>query len=341
MLPVHTVPKRRQVTRVLSILLACTALLAAAIFLGVANGSTRIPLSNVREALVHFNAENRQHLVIVDLRLPRVLASALVGAALSVAGAVMQGTTRNPMADSGLMGLSAGAGFALAICFAFFPGLPYLAVVAVSFGGAALGSALVQGIAAVRRGGATPTRLVLAGAAVSFMLAAFSQGVALVFHVAQNVLFWTAGGVAGCGWHQLRLIAPLMLAALLGACLLARRVSLLNLGEDVARGLGLNINLTRLLCNVVVLLLAGTAVAVVGPVSFVGLMIPHLARFLMGADYRRILPVSALLGALLVVTADLVARTIHPPFEAPLGTVVALVGVPFLLYLARKQRQTA
>jgi iron complex transport system permease protein len=305
----------------------------------VTRGSITIPLSSVLDAFLRFDGSNTHHVIITQLRLPRVIASALVGAAFAVAGAIMQGITRNPLADSGLMGLNAGAGLALALCFAFFPQVSYLQIIIFSFVGAALGAGLVNGVASLRRGGATPMRLVLAGAAVSALLVALSQGITLYFKVVRSITFWTLGGVAGCDWEQLAIVAPLIGAALLGALALSRFVSILSLGDEVARGLGVNTMLVGVLCSVVVLLLAGTAVAVVGAVSFVGLIVPHLARFLVGVDYRWIIPSSAVLGALLVVLADLGARTLAPPFEAPIGAIIALIGVPFFLHLARRQRR--
>jgi len=320
------------------IIVAGSGLLALLMAFSITKGAAEIPLFSVWDALFHFDEKNTQHLIVVDLRLPRVIASALVGAAFAVAGAIMQGTTRNPMADSGLMGLNAGAGFALSICFAFFPDLVYMQIILFSFLGAAFGAALVGGIASLRRGGATPMRLVLAGAAVSALLAALSQGVALYFGVAQDMMFWTAGGVAGSNWEQIRIMVPWILGALLGAIVLARSVSLLSLGEDVAKGLGLNTTVGNVLCFLIVLILAGASVSVVGAVGFVGLIIPHLARYFVGVDYRWVIPSSAVLGALLMVLADLGARTLNPPFETPIGALIGLVGVPFFLYLVHKQR---
>lgn len=321
------------------IIIGGTGLLFLLMAFSVTKGAAPIPLKTVWEAFFNFDAENTRHLIIRDARLPRVLASALVGAAFAVAGAIMQGTTRNPMADSGLLGLNAGAGFALSVCFAFFPSMGYHKVILFSFLGAALGAGMVSGVASLRRGGASPMRLVLAGAAVSSLLAALSQGVALYFGVAQNIMFWTVGGVAGSDWAQVRILAPWVGGALLGAIALSRSVSLLSLGEDVARGLGVNTAVINLLCSLVVLLLAGSAVSVVGAVGFVGLMIPHLARFLVGVDYRWIIPSSAVLGGILLVLADLGTRTLNPPFETPIGALIALVGVPFFLFLARRQRR--
>lgn len=321
------------------VMISGTGVLALLMMFSITQGAIQIPLGTVWDALFHFNKEITHHLIIVDLRLPRVIASALVGMSFAVAGAIMQGTTRNPMADSGLLGLNAGAGFALSICFAFFPNIRYLYLILCSFLGASLGAALVSSIAAMRRGGAAPMRLVLAGAAVSALLAALSQGIALYFEVAQDIMFWTVGGVAGSNWMQIKIMFPLIIGATLGAIGLSRSISLLSLGEDVAKGLGLNTALINALCSLLVLILAGTAVSVMGAVGFVGLVIPHLARYLVGVDYRWIIPSSAVLGALLMVAADLSARLINPTFETPIGVLTALIGVPFFLYLSRKQRR--
>lgn len=339
MKPEETNLKKSRVWVAWLILTAGSGLLVLLAAFSVTQGAAPIPLGTVWDAFFHFDAENTRHLIVLDTRLPRVLASALVGAAFAVAGAIMQGTTRNPMADSGLLGLNSGAGFALAICFAFYPSMGYHQIILVSFCGAALGAGMVNGVASLRRGGASPMRLVLAGAAVSALLTALSQGVALYFGVAQNIMFWTVGGVAGTNWQQIKTITPWILGALLGAVALSRAVSLLSLGEDVAKGLGLNTAVINALCSLVVLILAGASVSVVGAVGFVGLMVPHLARFLVGVDYRWIIPSSAVLGAILVVIADLGSRTLNPPFETPIGALISLVGVPFFLILARRQRR--
>lgn len=307
--------------------------------ISITQGTANISMDTVVKAFTNFDSRNPQHLMVIDLRLPRVLISGLIGAALAVAGAIMQGTTRNPMADSGLMGINAGAGFAIALCFAFMPGISYGMLIVFSFLGAALGALLINGIAASHKGGRSPMDLVLAGAAISALLSALSQGIALGFEAGRDVLFWTVGGVASVTWQQFYILAPVVLAALLCAFLLSPYVSILNMGEDVATGLGLNTALIHCLCTLVVLALAGISVSVVGSVSFVGLMIPHGARFLVGVDYKKIIPSAAVLGALLLVLADLGARTVNPPFEVPLGVITSLLGVPFFLYLAHKTRR--
>lgn len=330
---------KRKVHPGMLIIIAGLGLLLFGMLVSVSKGAMPIPLQVAWDAVFHRDNANPQHMVIYNLRLPRVIASALIGASFAVAGALMQGMTRNPMADAGLMGLNAGAGFMLSICFAFFSGISYLQIIILSFLGAAIGAGLVYGIAALQKGGASPMRLVLAGAAVTALLTALAQSIAIYFDVARNLMFWTSGGVAGSDWSQLKLAAPIVGVAILGAMLLSRPVTLMNLGEDVAQGLGLKTAAVKTIGTILVLLLAGSSVAVVGAVGFIGLVVPHVCRALVGVDYRYIIPASAVFGALLLVAADLAARTLNPPSEIPIGALVALIGVPFFLYLARKQRR--
>lgn len=261
-------------------LLAGSAAVIIAAALSVLYGSTGIPAKQVLEAVLHPDMANRQHIVIQELRIPRTLGCMLVGASFASAGAIMQGVTRNPLADSGLLGINAGASFALALCLAFLPGLGFTGVVGFSFLGAAAAMTAVYGLMSLKRRKTDPVRLVLAGSAVSIFLSSLSQGVSIFYNIGYDLTFWTAGGVAGIRTRQLQLAGPVILAGLLAALALSGRVSMLSLGEDAARGLGLRVERSRLLCLFVVLLLAGGAVALAGPVAFVGLMVPHVVRFL-------------------------------------------------------------
>lgn len=310
--------------------------LLMAIALSISFGAADIQLATVWTAVFQFNPDLTPHQIIREIRMPRVLGAAMVGACFAVAGALMQGLTRNPLADSGLLGLNAGAAFMLAICFAFLPGLPYMYLIMYSFLGAGLGVGIVFGVGSMSRGGLTPMRLVLAGAAVSALLGALSEGVALYYRIGQDLAFWYAGGVSGTKWIHLQIMSPWIIGAMIGAVILSRSITLLSLGEEVAIGLGQRTKSIKLIGMLIVLVLAGAAVSVVGAVGFVGLIVPHLTRFLVGHDYRWIIPCSIVLGGLLVVLADLAARMINPPFETPIGALIALIGVPFFLYLARK-----
>ncbi|OWR28317.1 ferrichrome ABC transporter permease [Saccharibacillus sp. O23] len=322
------------------ILVGGVILLVFGMALAIAVGAKDIALPDVWNALFHFNPDLTEHQIIRELRMPRVIGAAIVGAAFAVAGAIMQGMTRNPLADTGLLGLNAGASFALALCFSLAPGLSFLGLMLYSFLGAGMGVGIVYGIGSRSKGGLTPIRLVLAGAAVSALFTALSEGVALYFKVGQDLAFWYAGGVAGTQWLQIQIILPAVAVALVCAFALARSITLLSLGDEIATGLGQRTGMIRLFGVLIVLVLAGAAVSVVGSVGFVGLIIPHLTRKLVGVDYRWIIPCSAVLGSLLIVFADLAARMINPPQETPIGALVSLIGVPFFLYLAVKERRS-
>lgn len=321
------------------ILFAGLGALLLGLALSISVGAADIRLATVWDAIFHFDANQTQHQIIQELRLPRALAGALVGVGFAIAGALMQGMTRNPLADPGLLGINAGAGFVLAFCFAFVPGMPFHYLIMWSFLGAAIGAGLVYGIGSIAKGGLTPFRLTLAGAAVSALLIALSEGIALYFQIAQDLAFWYAGGVAGTKWLQVGVLAPWIAVGVLGALALSPSLTVMSLGDEVAASLGQRTKLVKLAGVVLALLLAGASVAAVGGIGFIGLVIPHVARALVGVDYRWIVPCSAVLGGLLMVLADILARMVNPPFETPVGALIALIGVPFFLYLARKERR--
>ncbi|USG66189.1 iron ABC transporter permease [Brevibacillus ruminantium] len=322
-------------------LIIAAGLLALFFSLGISIslGAADIKLGTVWEAVFAFQPELTQHQIIQELRIPRALVGAMVGASMAVAGSIMQGMTRNPLAEPGIMGINAGAAFVLALVFAFFPGLSYHMVILYSFAGAALATMIVYGIGSLAPGGLTPLRLALAGTVVATLLQALSSGIAISFKVGQEISFWYAGGVAGSKWSQVAILAPWIAIGLIGAFIMARSISILSLGEELATGLGQKTGRVKLIGSVIVLLLAGASVSAAGPVGFIGLIIPHLTRFLVGTDYRWIIPSSAVLGALFLVLADIGARMVNPPVETPIGVITAVIGVPFFLYLARRDRR--
>ncbi len=321
------------------IILGSIAVIFAAV-LSVVYGSANISPNVVLDAVFHFDPDNLNHQVIRELRIPRTIGDITIGAALATAGAIMQGMTRNPLADPGLLGINAGAAFALAICFALSSSLPYGAVVLFSFIGAAISSSIVYLVAGVGRGKNNHVRLVLAGSAIGIFLSSVSQAIAMYFKIGQEITFWTAGGVSGVRAEQLKVIVPVVVVALIGAIVLSRSISILSLGEETAKGLGLNITRIKVLCMIEVLLLSGTSVALAGVVAFVGLIIPHIVRHFAGADYRKIIPCTIVTGSLFMVVADLISRTINPPYEIPIGLIFSIIGVPFFLYISRKERRS-
>ncbi|PFV78557.1 ferrichrome ABC transporter permease [Bacillus sp. AFS059628] len=310
--------------------------LIGSIFLAIAFGAKDIHLQTVWTAVFDYNPKLTQHQIIYELRLPRVIGAAVVGAAFAVAGAVMQGVTRNPLADAGVLGINAGAMFVVALSFAFFPHMPYSYLMIVSFIGAVLSTVLIFIIGSATSGGLTPMRLTIAGAVMAALLHSLSSGIAIYYDLSQDLAFWYAGGVAGVKWEHLKFLVPIILITILFAIVIGRSISLISMGDDVATNLGVKTNRTRILGMIIVVILAGVSVSAVGSIGFVGLVIPHIARKIVGVNYRLIIPMSALLGAMLLVLADLGARTVNPPKELAIGIMVALVGVPFFLYIARK-----
>lgn len=320
------------------ILLASFLILIVSFFLAVVFGAADISTVQVWKALTA-SGTGDDILIIQEIRLPRAVAAVVVGAALAVAGAIMQGMTRNPLADPGLFGLTAGANAALALAIALFPALDYFGNIIASFIGAAVGAGLVFGIASLNKKGFSPFRIVLAGSAVSTFLYALAKGIGLYFQISKDVSMWTAGGLVGISWTQLRLIIPFVLVGLAAAFFLSRQLTILSLKEEIAVGLGQNIFRIKVFLFIIIIVLTGASVALIGNIVFLGLMIPHIVRAIVGRDYRFVLPLSALSGSAFMLLADLLARTINAPYETPVVAVVAMLGLPFFLIIVNKRRR--
>ena len=308
-------------------------LLVVALFISILLGEAKVNVTTIFEAIFSYDVTNQQHNIISEIRIPRDIGAILVGAALATSGAVVQGVTKNGLADPSLIGLNAGASFTLALTFALYPKAPFLMLMVAGFVGAILGGFIVLMIGRSRSDGFNPMRIILAGAAVSAFLTALSQGVALFFRLNQDLTFWSAGGVSGTTWHQLIWAIPVIVIALLILITISKQLTILNLGETLARGLGQNVAFIRGITLILAMVLAGVAVAMVGQIAFVGLMVPHIVRFLVGTDYARVIPLTAVLGGLLVLVADTLARMMG---EAPVGAIISFIGVPYFLYLVKK-----
>lgn len=307
------------------------------IFLAISYGAKELTLETVWSAVFHYDSSLTSHQIVHELRLPRVLGAALTGMAFAVAGAIMQGVTRNPLADSGILGVNAGAAFAVALSFAFWPGMSYWGLIILSFIGAALTTLFITLLGASSPGGLTMLRLTIAGAVVAAILHSLTTGIAIYFELSQDLAFWYAGGVAGVNWEHLKLLTPIVLITILWAITMGRSITFMSLGDESAVNLGVRTNQVRILGLLAAVILAGSSVAVAGSIAFVGLVVPHIARRLLGVDYRFIIPFSALLGAILLIWADFAARMVNPPREFAIGAMVAMIGVPFFLHLARKE----
>ncbi|MEU9068688.1 iron ABC transporter permease [Streptomyces sp. NPDC048109] len=273
-------------------------------------------------------------LIVQTVRVPRTVLAVVAGVALGVGGALIQGYTRNPIADTGLLGVNSGASFAVVSGIAAFGFTSPFQYVWFGFAGAAVAGVVVFGLSSIGRGAGNPLTLALAGQGVTVFLAAMTTAVALTDKASLNALrFWNAGSLTGVGFDVIWPVSAFIAAGLLLALTTLPSVNLLNLGDDVARGLGVNIALTRTVGIVAITLLAGAATAACGPIAFLGLMVAHVARYLTGPDYRWLVPYAGLLGAVVLLVCDIVGRLVVRPGELDAGVVVSLLGAPFFAVL--------
>ncbi|MFB7156463.1 FecCD family ABC transporter permease [Lysinibacillus sp. NPDC056232] len=317
----------------LQVLLALI-LLAVTVTISLCVGAANTSIEDVYQAIVGQDG-GKHYAILREIRFPRIIAAIFVGSALAVAGAIMQGVTRNPLADPGLLGLTAGANAALALTMAFIPNTSYYMLIISCFVGAGVGMIVVYGIGASTKNGFSPLKLVLAGAAVSALLQAIADGTGILFQISKDVSMWTSGGLIGTTWQSL-IIVPVIVIGLVIAFVFSRQLTILSLNEEVAVGLGQNTTVIKGIMMFVVVILAGSAVALVGNLAFVGLMVPHVVRAVVGKDYRFVLPMSAIIGGWLMVTADFAGRMINAPYETPVVAIISIIGLPFFLLLVRK-----
>jgi iron complex transport system permease protein len=317
------------------LLLGCCAVASLSI------GSLSVPFADVIDAFTDYDGSDA-HAIVRDLRVPRTELGILVGAALGAAGALMQGTTRNPLAEPGTLGINAGAAFAVVVAISFVGVGSVTAYAGFALAGAGLTAVLVFTLGASGRGGPTPVRLALAGAVLTALLISLTSSV-LVFdaQTLDEFRFWIVGSLAGRDAGVTLAVLPIAAAGLIIAFATGRSLNTLALGDEVARSLGQHVARARIAAGVGFVLLAGAAVAAAGPVAFVGLAVPHIARGVVGPDYRWIIPYSMVLGAVLLVAGDVLGRVVVRPGELQVGIVTALLGAPFFIWLVRRRRLVA
>ena len=331
------IPRKRSHSLLVAGLLLSLFVLLLCLVASMTSGAAEISLDKIVAALIAFNGST-DHLIIRTMRLPRSLIAMLVGAAIAVAGALMQGLTRNPLADPGILGINAGAAMAVVITV-FLCGTSSLSLYAwCAFLGAGVTAVLVYWLGSLGRGGLTPLNLTIAGAAITALLSSLTTGILILSQqTLDEIRFWLAGSVAGRDFTLFLQVLPYIAVGLVVAFALGRQITTLSLGEDVAQGLGQRTAWVKVIAALSVVLLAGSSVAAAGPIGFIGLVIPHTVRFLVGVDYRWILPYSAIFGAILLLLADISARLLIAPQELPVGVMTAILGAPFFIYLARSK----
>ncbi|MEU5977595.1 iron ABC transporter permease [Streptomyces sp. NPDC047315] len=336
---VHS-PRRRPVRARALWLVAAVLVLAALALASLAFGSRDVAWSDVWAALHGADATLEQ--AAASKRIPRTLLAALIGGALGLAGAVMQGVTRNPLADPGILGVTMGASLAVAIAVAYFGLVSPIGYIWVAMAGAALSAAFVYGVASLGRGGATPLKLALAGAATSAAFVSLVTAITLPRgDIAGSLRLWHVGGLGGASFERIGHVLP-FLAVGFAICLLSgKALNSLALGDELAAGLGTRVAVVRGGAALGSIVLCGAATAVTGPIGFVGLVVPHACRLLVGVDHRWLLPFCAVVGAALLTAADVVGRVVARPAEIDVGIVTALIGAPFFVWIVRRQKVRA
>lgn len=322
--------------RATAIAVAVVALLLA-VLLSLAVGARTIAPSAVLDALLHGGHSDAAE-VIRQMRVPRTVIGLMVGAALALAGTVLQGITRNPIADPGILGISQGASVAVVLAIAYAGVHTLTGYVWFAFAGAAVASVAVYAIAARGRGGATPVKLALGGAAINALLVSVTMAVLTTKASALDEFrFWQVGSIAYREAQVAQQIWPFLLIGAVLVASVARGLDALALGDDVAKGLGQNVAAVRIVGGIGATVLTGAGVAAAGPIAFVGLAVPHIARAIVGGDHRWVLPMAALVGPVMLLVSDVVGRVLFPPGEVPAGVMTALIGVPFLVALVRRK----
>ena len=320
-------------------LIVSTVVLVVAVIASLAIGSRAIDPLTVLQSLFSYDDENPLHLMVMELRVPRTLLGIVVGAALAVCGGLIQAFTRNPLADPGILGVNAGASFAVTFAVGVLGLTAPGAYVPFALAGAFVLTVLVYVLGSCGASGATPMKLTLAGVALGAAFTGFTTAIVLRdLGTLQVMRFWGVGSIGGRTLDQLAWAAPLIAIGLLIGLLCARSLNALALGDDLAQALGARVRVTRILVIIAVTLLAGTSVAAAGPIAFVGLMIPHIVRWFTGPDQRWVLTYSMVIGPAFLLFADILGRIVLPNGEMRVGIVTALLGAPILIILVRRKR---
>ena len=316
-------------------------LLVGGIAVSISLGAKNIDIQTIISSI--FSDKNEINTKIIrDVRIPRAIAAALVGGFLAVSGAIMQGITRNPIAEPSVMGITQGATFMIAVALVLqriYPNLVLnsFAKMIFAFLGASISGLLVYFISSRSIRKVDPVKLALAGTAMGTLLISLAMGISMYFNLSQELSFWISGGLTSAKWQGVNLLLIVGGIGFIAAMIMAPKITILSLGEEVAIGLGQRTNLVRLVSLIIVIALTGASVSVAGNIVFVGLIVPQIIRGLIGADYKYIIPLSMLFGSVLLVYSDILARMINPPYETPIGSLTALLGVPIFIYLVRKE----
>lgn len=316
-------------------------LLVSGIVVSISLGAKNINIGTIISSI--FSDKNDINTKIIrDVRIPRSIAAALVGGFLAVSGAIMQGITRNPIAEPSVMGITQGATFMIAVALVLQKIYPNIVLnsftkMIFAFLGASISGLLVYFISSRSIRKIDPVKLALAGTAMGTLLISLAMGISMYFNLSQELSFWISGGLTSAKWQGVNLLLIVGGIGFVSAMIMSPKITILSLGEEVAIGLGQKTNLVRLVSLIIVIALTGASVSVAGNIVFVGLIVPQIIRVIIGSDYKYIITLSMLFGSVLLVYSDILSRMINPPYETPIGSLTALLGVPIFIYLVRKE----
>ena len=333
--------KQKKKSKALLLMIVGIILLVGGISVSISLGAKNIDVGTIISSILS-DSNDINTKIIRDVRIPRALAAALVGGFLAVSGAIMQGITRNPIAEPSVMGITQGATFMIAISLVLQRINPSLVLGSFSkmifaFLGASISGLFVYFISSRGIRKVDPVKLALAGTAMGTLLISLAMGISMYFNLSQELSFWISGGLTSAKWQGVNLLLIVGGIGLIAAMIMAPKITILSLGEEVAIGLGQRTNLVRFISLIIVIALTGASVSVAGNIVFVGLIVPQIVRGMIGADYKYIIPLSMLFGSVLLVYSDILARMINPPYETPIGSLTALLGVPIFIYLVRNE----
>lgn len=306
-------------------------------FLSIILGSKNIDIKVIKESFFNFNPDDVDHQIIMYSRVPRIIGSLMIGAFLAISGSMMQGMTRNIIASPSILGILDGSTFFVTLCIILFPASSNILLIVFSLMGSAFGAFIVFFMSSIIPNGMNPVRLTIIGAITGTFLSSLSVGLSIYFRTSQDISFWYYSRINQLTPNMIKWIIPFAILGIIMALILSESITVLSLGEEIAIGLGQNIKKNKILISLTVIILSGISVAMAGKISFIGLMIPHITKYFVGHDYKKIIPISGLIGAFFLSGADVLSRFLNYPFETPVGVVTALFGVPFFLYLAGKK----
>lgn len=328
--------KKKDKIKKSAILIACICFAIAGFFISMGNGAVKISTVEIIRA-IFFEQETVNYQIIWNVRLPRTITASLVGTCLALSGCILQGVMRNPLASPNIIGVSSGAGLLTLVILIIFPDYYYLAPMG-AFVGALLATLFIYFLA--WKEGVATNRLILAGVAVSSLLGAGNNAIMTFYpDKVSGVIGFMVGGLSSTNWKHVDMIFPYAILGIILLLFVANKLNILLLGDEVATGLGLNVETTRFFFIIISSLLAGAAVSVVGLLGFVGLIVPHITRIFIGSDYKYLLPACIFTGSAVVVLCDTLARVVFAPVEIPVGIIMSALGAPFFLYLLRRKKE--